>query len=74
VRDRRDPLALAALGLLASGSLLLLLFEFWFTRLLGVLALFAFVACGVFAIATPALLGENGKEGDDELQAAEGDR
>jgi hypothetical protein len=66
VSGRRDPLALAAVGLLAVGSALLLLFDFWFTRLLGVLALFAFVACGVFAIATPALLGEE-TEGDDEL-------
>ena len=63
---RQDPLALAAVGLLAFWSALLLLFDFWFTRLLGVLALFAFVACGVFAIATPALLGDE-KEGDDEL-------
>jgi hypothetical protein len=72
VKGRRDPLALAALGLLGIGSLLLFLFEVWFTRLLGVLALFAFVACGVFAIATPALLQDE-TERDDELPAAEGD-
>ncbi len=49
-------LALAALVL---GVLLLVPFDAWFTRLLGVLALFAFVVAGVFAIATPALLDDD---------------
>jgi preprotein translocase subunit SecD len=49
-------LALAALVL---GVLLLVPFEAWYTRLLGVLALFAFVIAGVFAIASPALLDDD---------------
>ncbi len=49
-------LALAALVL---GVLLLVPFDAWFTRLLGVLALFAFVVAGVFAIANPALLDDD---------------
>ena len=53
---RRDRLALAAVGAGAAGSLLLFLFELWFTRLLGVLGLFAFIICGVFALARPEYL------------------
>ena len=49
-------LALAARVL---GVLLLVPFDAWFTRLLGVLALFAFVVAGVFAIANPALLDDD---------------
>jgi hypothetical protein len=66
MRGERDRLALAAVALLGLGSLLLLLFELWFTRLLGVAALFAFIVCGVFAIATPALLQDE-TERDHEL-------
>jgi hypothetical protein len=62
VTPRRDPLALVALVALGLGSLLLVVFDAWFTRLLGVLALFVFIVCGVFAIATPALL-EHDEEG-----------
>ena len=51
----------AALGAGALGALLLFAFDAWFTRALGVVGLFAFVAGGVFAIATPAFL-----EHDDE--------
>ena len=50
--SRRDPLTLAALAALVLGFLLLVVFDAWFTRLFGVLALFAFVVTGVFAIAT----------------------
>jgi len=60
--SRRDPPLPAALGAGALGALLLILFEEWYTRLLGVLALFAFIAIGVFAIATPELL-ENEDDG-----------
>jgi len=59
MKPGRDPLALAALGALALGFLLLVVFDLWFTRLLGVLALFTSVVCGVFAIATPALLDDD---------------
>jgi len=41
---------------LGAGLLLMLLFEAWFTRLLGVAALFAFIVSGVFLIADPAFL------------------
>ena len=58
---RRDPVTLAALGAGVLGALLLFAFDAWFTRALGVIGLFAFVAAGVFAIATPEFL-----ERDDE--------
>ena len=45
-----------ALALGLAGALLLFLFEAWYTRALGVLALFAFIVAGVFAIADPAAL------------------
>ena len=47
---------------LGAGLLLMLLFEAWFTRLLGVAALFAFIVSGVFLIADPAFLAAD----DDE--------
>ena len=53
---KRDPLAYAALAAGALGFALLLAFDVWFARLLGVLCLFAFIVTGVFAIASPALL------------------
>jgi hypothetical protein len=46
------------LGCLAAGLALMLAFESWITRLLGVLALFAFIVIGVFLIADPAFLAE----------------
>ena len=46
------------LGCLAVGLALMLAFESWITRLLGVLALFAFIVIGVFLIADPAFLAE----------------
>jgi hypothetical protein len=58
----RDPVGLAALGAGALGALLLFAFDAWFTRALGVLGLLAFIAGGVFAIATPAFLERD----DDE--------
>ncbi len=47
---------------LGPGLLLMLLFEAWFTRLLGAAALFAFIVSGVFLIADPAFLAAD----DDE--------
>ena len=47
---------------LGAGLLLMLLFEAWLTRLLGVAALFAFIVSGVFLIAAPAFLAAE----DDE--------
>ena len=49
-------LTLAALLAGALALLLMIPFEAWFTRLLGVLALFAFIVAGVFAIASPSFL------------------
>jgi hypothetical protein len=46
---------------LGAGLLLMLLFEAWYTRLVGVAALFAFIVTGVFLIADPAFL-----TGDDD--------
>ena len=63
--DRRDPLALVALAAGAFGFLMLVVFDLWFTRLLGVLALFVFIGCGVFALASPALL-DHEEEGRGE--------
>jgi hypothetical protein len=47
------------LGCLGVGLALMLAFESWITRLLGVLALFAFIVIGVFLIADPAFLAES---------------
>ncbi|MGH2948319.1 MAG: hypothetical protein ACRDPC_19035 [Solirubrobacteraceae bacterium] len=44
--------------LFIAGALLLFLFDAWYTRAVGVLALFAFIVAGVFAIADPALLDD----------------
>ena len=57
--SRRDPLVIATLATGALGALLMILFEEWFTRLLGVLALFAFIVVGVFAIASPSFLEDD---------------
>jgi hypothetical protein len=43
-------------GSLAAGLVLMIGFETWYTRLLGVLALFTFIVTGVFLIADPAFL------------------
>ncbi len=51
------PLALAAVGLV-----LMIGFEHPLTRVLGVLALFAFIVLGVFRIADPAFLAEEPEE------------
>ena len=53
-----------ALGILAAGGLLLFLFEAWYTRLAGVLLMFAAIALGVFAIATPEALTDDEPPGD----------
>jgi len=60
----RDPLALVALAALAVAVLLMVAFDEWFTRLPGVLALFAFIVAGVFAIARPEFLEEEERAGD----------
>jgi phage shock protein PspC (stress-responsive transcriptional regulator) len=50
------------LGCLVAGLALMLAFDSWITRLLGVVALFAFIVIGVFLIADPAFLAEEEKE------------
>ena len=49
----------ACLGL---GLVLMVLFEAWFTRLAGVVCLFAFIVTGVFLIADPAFLAADDEE------------
>jgi len=60
---RRRPLLGLMFGSLAVGMLLMLLFEHWTTRVIGVVALFAFIVSGVFLIADPAFLAAE----DDEV-------
>ena len=59
---RRRPLLLLMFACLGVGLLLMLLFEAWVTRVVGVVALFAFIVSGVFLIADPAFLAAE----DDE--------
>ena len=61
---RRRPLLLFMLGCLGLGMLLMLIFEHWTTRVVGVVTLFAFIVSGVFLIADPAFLGAD-DDGDD---------
>jgi hypothetical protein len=60
---RRRPLLVLMFACLGAGLLLMLLFEAWVTRALGVIALFAFIVSGVFLIADPAFLEAE----DDEV-------
>jgi hypothetical protein len=53
----------AAIAAGVLGALLMVAFDAWFTRLVGVLALFAFIVAGVFAIASPPFLEEEREEG-----------
>ena len=57
-------LPLLAFASFVLGVVLMVPFEFWLTRLLGVLAMFFAVIGGVFAIATPEFLEADA--GDDE--------
>jgi hypothetical protein len=50
------------LGCLVAGLALMLAFESTITRVLGILALFAFIVIGVFLIADPAFLAEDDEE------------
>ena len=53
---RRRPLLVLMFACLGVGMLLMLAFEHWTTRLVGVVSLFAFIVSGVFLIADPAFL------------------
>jgi hypothetical protein len=59
---RRRPLLAFMLACLGAGLLLMVLFDAWVTRVLGVVALFAFIVSGVFLIADPAFLAVEGEE------------
>jgi len=61
---RRRPLLLFMFAMLGIGMLLMLLFEHWVTRVVGVATLFAFIVSGVFLIADPAFLAA-GDDGED---------
>ena len=52
----RGALVGLMLAALVAGVVLMLLFEEWYTRLAGVLALFTFVVSGVFAITGSGLI------------------
>jgi hypothetical protein len=58
-------LGLVALGCFGLGVALMIPFEFWFTRVLGVGALFAAIVTGVFAIASPEFLEHEEPEAHD---------
>jgi hypothetical protein len=59
---RRRPLLVFMFACLGLGLLLMLIFDAWVTRVVGVVSLFAFIVSGVFLIADPAFLAA----GDDE--------
>jgi hypothetical protein len=59
---RRRPLLVFMLACLGVGMLVMLLFEHWVTRVIGVTALFAFIVSGVFLIADPAFLAAGDEE------------
>lgn len=50
---------IAAVVLLVVGVALMIPFEAWYTRVAGVACLLGFVACGLFAVATPEYLGRD---------------
>ncbi len=47
-----------AIGALVAALVLMIPFEQWWTRLLGLVCLFVFVVAGVFALASPELLDD----------------
>jgi hypothetical protein len=53
--SRRAAFALM-FGALAVGLVVMLASEAWYARVVGVVALFTFIICGVFLIADPAFL------------------
>ena len=59
---RRRPLLLFMFAMLGIGMLLMLIFEHWTTRVVGVVTLFAFIVSGVFLIADPAFLAAEDEE------------
>lgn len=72
---RQSRMIAATLAAFVLGVALMIPFESTVTRVLGVLALLAYIVLGVFTIATPELLGEQGpdEEGPDADQPRESD-
>ncbi|NEE01052.1 hypothetical protein [Phytoactinopolyspora halotolerans] len=62
--ERRLTWIALALGLLGAG--LLIPFDSAATRVAGVVAIFAFIGLGVFAIASPGQLADDGAEDDQD--------
>ena len=62
---QRICIALGVLGLVA-----MLPFDWWYTRLLGMLCLVGFVVTGVFLIANPAYLSRDPAEEDPPADQA----
>ncbi len=56
----RTPALMAMLALGAVALVTMLVFEATVTRVIGVVCLFGFIVAGVFAIATPEFLEEDG--------------
>ncbi|HWT21998.1 MAG TPA: hypothetical protein VN213_00680, partial [Solirubrobacteraceae bacterium] len=52
----KGPLVTLMLASIVVGAIVMLVFDTWYTRLVGVLALFTFVVSGVFAITGSGLL------------------
>ena len=61
----RPRLLVPAAAAFVLGLALMLPFEYWFTRVAGMLCLATFVACGLLMIASPGFL-----EADDEEDSA----
>jgi hypothetical protein len=59
----KRALTAVMLGCLVAGLVLMVPFEHAVTRVLGLLALFAFIVLGVFLIADPAFLAADDEEG-----------
>ena len=55
----KRPAVIAMFACLAAGLVLMIGFELAVTRVLGVLALFAFIVIGVFVIADPEFLARD---------------
>lgn len=58
----RGRLASATIAAFVVGSVVMLLFEGLLARLVGVLSLAAFIVCGLFLIADPEYLREDGRD------------
>ena len=67
----RGRLVTAMIGFLVVALVMMIGFEYAITRLIGVLCIFGFIICGVFAVADPRFLTVDEEEG---LTPAAGER